>query len=407
MRILPISLLLLILIGSFYPTYSQRKTCAWDQIYQLNRNNEAFIKKLKLLQYKRKNGSTLKTDNIYTIPTVIHVIYKNDEENVSDAQIQSQLDVLNEDFRKLNADTSNVESGFSKADLRIEFCLAQRDPDSNQTTGITRTETTIDDVCIFSSTQFAQIAPAWDTERYLNIWVCDINDFVAGYAFPPGTVSKDRDGVVIDFSNFGTVGSAVFPYDGGRTATHEIGHWFNLIHPWGIVDDNSSCNQDDNVSDTPLQDGSVFGCPTSRMSCGSRDMLSNFMGFLDDRCMGNFTEGQKTRLRDALENGRNGLIGTKGCLPVGLREFSSLNKVHIFPNPISLNNELKIVFPIGLNTSNLRFRLVDVLGKELFVERSDTENQLILHTESLAHGLYFLQLSLNGETVTKKILVQR
>lgn len=402
MKCSSISLLLIFFASTF--TLNAQKVCGWDQLYEINKNNELFANYLNNLHKSRKLGSNLKTNGIYTIPTVFHVIYKNNLENVSNAQIQSQLDVLNEDFRKLNTDTINVEGSFSIADVHIEFCLAQRDPDGNKASGITRTETSIDDVCIFTSTQFAQIAPAWDSEKYLNIWVCDINNTVAGYAFPPGGVSKDRDGVVIDFSNFGTSGSAVFPYDGGRTVTHEIGHWLDLIHPWGLIDDNSNCARDDQVSDTPLQDAPVFGCESNRTSCGSLDMLSNFMGFQDDRCMGNFTDGQKTRMRNALTMERDSLIVSKGCLPVGLEEVQLLNAIKIYPNPV--NTVLKLELPVDQRMNELNVQLKDVIGRSISSNLIVNQDGLTIDTQWLKSGIYFIQLKLGQKERIKKILVQ-
>jgi len=353
---------------------------------------------------QKKNREILKSNQVYTIPTVIHVIYKNDTENVSLAQIQSQMEVLNQDYRKLNADTTNVASGFSKTDSRIEFCLADRDPDGNKTNGVNRIKTSTDNVCDLSSTEYFQLAPAWDPEKYLNIWVCDINDVIAGFATFPGTASPQREGVVIDFSNFGTLGSATFPYDQGRTATHEIGHYFNLDHPWGKRDDNSNCAQDDGVSDTPLQDGPAFGCPASRNSCNSKDNLSNFMGFLNDACMGNFTEGQKNRMRNTLNGVRKSLIESNGCLFVGLEEISLLQEIKIYPNPT--NDFLRIDLPPSLSHEKVEWQWMSINGQAVSVKTISNSKGLIFELNQLPAGIYLLQIRFDGEQISKKILYQ-
>ena len=273
-----------------------------------------------------------------------------------------------------------------------------------ETNGITRTSTQIDNVCALNSTQYYQLAPAWDTDKYLNIWVCDIDGQTAGYAFPPGIVASIKDGVVVDFTNFGTIGSVVPPYDKGRSATHEIGHWLNLSHPWGNANNNSNCTNDDGVSDTPLQDGPVLACPQNRTSCGSPDMLSNFMGFVDDACMANFTEGQKTRMRNALINGRSELITANGCLPVGIKKVSLLETVELYPNPA--NEKIMLVVPIEIMTKELEISLYNISGKRLSTQTKSVHKGLEIETNTLASGIYFLNIKSKNEQLIKKFIIQ-
>ena len=189
--------------------------------------------------------------NVITIPVVVHIVYKTSAQNVSNNDVYSQIQVLNEDFRKTNPDASSVPSTFSgvAADCEIEFCLAVRDPSGNVTTGITRTYTssssfsTNDDMKHNSSGG----KDAWNTSDYLNIWVCNISGGILGYAQFPNSGSANEDGIVIDYAYFGDI-SATYPYHKGRTATHEVGHWLNLRHIWG----DSNCGND-YVSDTPTQ----------------------------------------------------------------------------------------------------------------------------------------------------------
>ena len=222
-----------------------------------------------------------------TIPVVVHVLYNTAAQNVSDAQIASQIAVLNEDFQKLNADISKTPSAFAPlaANVNIGFTLAKRDPSGNATTGITRKQVTqtswgTDDKMKSSTTGGTT---AWNTGQYLNIWVCNLSGGVLGYAqFPGGAVSTD--GVVILTTGFGRNGSAAAPFNLGRTATHEVGHWLNLRHIWG----DAACGND-LVSDTPTQNTSNTGCPAfPKRTCGNTtngDMFMNYMDYTDDACM--------------------------------------------------------------------------------------------------------------------------
>ena len=195
-----------------------------------------------------------------TIPVVVHVLYNNAIQNISDAQVNSQIDVLNEDFRKLNLDISNLPNVFSAlaADCQIQFCLAKRDPNGNATNGIVRKSTTITS---FSSNDNIKRSAnggsdPWNTSQYLNIWSGNLGGGLLGYAqFPGGAAATD--GVVLLYNTVGRVGTLMAPYNKGRTATHEVGHWLNLRHIWG----DANCGSD-LVNDTPTQQTSNFGCPT-------------------------------------------------------------------------------------------------------------------------------------------------
>jgi len=260
---------------------------------------------------------------VYTLPVVVHVVYKNSTENISDIQIQSQLDILNLDYRKMNAGVGQVPELFANltADAEIEFCLASVDPNGNSTTGITRTQTNVNS---FSATSDNVKSGAsggkspWDTNRYLNIWICQITDGVLGYGTPPGTPAS-RDGVVIGYTYFGDTGTATFPYNEGRTGTHEIGHYLGLRHIWG----DGNCGVDDGINDTPLQEAQYGGCPnfgsTSTISCGSQDMFMNYMDYTNDACMFMFTQNQVGLMRYVIENYRSTLIQSSAvaCDPTG------------------------------------------------------------------------------------------
>jgi len=245
---------------------------------------------------------------LITIPTVVHVVYKRDRENISKAQIRSQLDVLNRDFRARNPDRSKVPDAWKSlvSDAKIEFALATRNPSGKRTDGITRTKT---DRTAFGADDSVKKAgqggvAAWPTTRYLNIWVCNLGGGLLGYAQFPGGPAR-TDGVVCTHSAFGTSGTAQAPFNRGRTATHEIGHWLNLRHIWG---DTMGCGGSDRVSDTPNAAGPNYGKPTwPVITCNNGpngDLFMNYMDYVDDAAMFMFTPGQIARMNASLAGPR-------------------------------------------------------------------------------------------------------
>ncbi|GAB4406694.1 MAG: hypothetical protein OHK0039_08560 [Bacteroidia bacterium] len=251
------------------------------------------------------------------IPVVVHVVYRTAEENIGDAQVFSQIRVLNDDFQRRNRDTSLTPDRFHgvAAGTDIEFVLANRDPSGLPTNGITRTASTR--YAFYSSDNGVKYSAmggkdAWPTDQYLNIWVCNLGAGVLGYAQFPGGPTE-TDGVVIGYRYFGTTGPVAPPFDRGRTCTHEVGHWLNLRHIWG----DGPCDVDDLVADTPPADRPHSGCPGSATACGIESMLSNFMDYTDDACMNLFTHGQIERVRALFGPGgpRQPLLFSQGWVP--------------------------------------------------------------------------------------------
>ncbi|MFI2741796.1 M43 family zinc metalloprotease [Zhouia sp. PK063] len=240
-------------------------------------------------------GDTPPADNLgtITIPVVVHVLYNTTQENISDAQINSQIAVLNKDFSATNADLNGVPTEFSSvvANSDIQFSLAQviRKQTSKASWGT-------NDAMKSSSSGGSDVV---QPDKYLNIWVCNIGGGILGYAQFPGGNSA-TDGVVISPQFFGSQGYVQVPFDKGRTATHEIGHYLNLRHIWG----DGKCRQDDYVTDTPSSDRPNYGCPSyPTYHCNSNDMTMNYMDYVDDECMYMFTEGQKYRMRSLFTAG--------------------------------------------------------------------------------------------------------
>jgi len=228
-----------------------------------------------------------------SIPVVVHVIYNTSNENISASQIQSQIDVLNEDYNASNADFSNIPSEFAAlgSDTDIQFTLAD----------VTRKQTSKTSWGTNNAMKYASQGgvDAWDSTTYLNIWVCNIGGGILGYAQFPGG-SAITDGVVVGPNFFGRTGFLSAPFDKGRTLTHEVGHWLNLRHIWG----DGRCRADDYVSDTPSSDGPNYGCPSyPTVNCRTNDMTMNYMDYVDDACMYMFSEGQNTRIRALFASG--------------------------------------------------------------------------------------------------------
>jgi hypothetical protein len=274
---------------------------------------------------------------VYNIPVIVHIIHNGEAvgsgTNLSVAQIQSQIDVLNEDFRKLNADITSVPSVWTStaADCEINFCMAVVDPQGNTlaTPGINRiNRNTMGWTAPPYSMSYVDntIKPAtiWNPNNYLNIWVMNLSGGLLGYAtFPAGSTltglsapygGPTDDGVVCLYNAFGRTGNVAAPYNKGRTATHEIGHWLGLRHIWG----DSNCGND-YCSDTPLHNTANYGCPTyphaSTCTGAPTEMTMNYMDYTDDACMYMFTNNQKTRVQTCMANGtyRSTLNNSPAC----------------------------------------------------------------------------------------------
>jgi PKD repeat protein len=284
-----------------------------------------------------RRSSGLMSDAIYRIPIVVHVVHNGEAvgqgANISAAQVASQMAILNEDYRMIDG-TPGHNNHPKGADVGIEFYLAQIGPDGHPLAepGIDRVNGgqsfwTRDDI-----QEKLKPRTQWNPEKYLNIWVVkfDAQSGLLGYAqFPslsgldgmkPNEGSANTDGVVINYKAFGRTGAATAPFDGGRTATHEIGHWLGLRHIWGDGD----CSVDDFCDDTPTAGKPNYSCDATLNSCpeGERDMIENYMDYTNDGCMNIFTSCQRERMRTVLERSprRRELVksevGTPGTKPI-------------------------------------------------------------------------------------------
>lgn len=405
-----------------------------------------------------------KSSSVLSIPVVFHVIYNNDEQNLSDDLIQEQIDILNEDFRRLNEnaqDTRDIFLPFA-ADPEIEFYLAEEDPFGDPTSGITRTfsdKTTFVDIdfnnlleaiqdcgsdltdpavleCITEALGLESLdldamkfyassgRDAWDTDRYLNIWSCNLGldvlgmplPFILGFAYPPieapnwpvETFPEDlelKEGVVLHYQVVGrsnpNSGTLAGLNDQGRTCVHEVGHYLGLRHIWGDGD----CSMDDGIADTPPM--AISSSPTGpttdctlnhdKDSCTDDmlpDMVENYMDYNIESCQNMFTKEQVDLMRSMLMGPRRGLIENT---------ISSVNNVtstnlQVHPNP---TNGLVHLGEIPAENS---IQIFDAAG-HLVYDKRNTSGKIDLN--HLKDGIYFLTLSTKTEHFSSKILLAK
>lgn len=318
-----LSLALILIIGwQFLNAQEQTWRCATPEMnrIELEKNPQARADREALQRFVddfiRQNP---KDDQVYVIPVVFHVVHYYGPENISKEQIEDQIRILNNDFRKLNSDTVNIIAPFKNlaTDSHIEFRLAKLDPNGNCTDGITRT---VSYETYNGSEEIKEIAPSWPRSKYLNVWVVNrIPGGVAGYAYYPGTAPDGRDGILIDHAYIGSIGAG--DIGRSRTLTHEIGHYLNLAHPWGSTNEPGlpeNCDIDDGIEDTPNTIGHTT-CNLWAVTCGSLDNVQNYMEY--SYCGNMFTHGQGAVMRATLNSSvsqRNNLWSEANLIATGV-----------------------------------------------------------------------------------------
>lgn len=423
------------------------------------------ISKIVEQTFAEAKSNTVSRAAVLKIPVVFHVVYNNDDQNLSDEILKNQIDVLNEDFRRLNANASETRDFFLPiaADAEIEFFLAGEDPDGNQSSGITRTFTDtpsfvgisilelLDAIaecgsditdpvvaaCLdefFSNTADIDLdamksadtggKDAWDTERYLNIWVANLGiegigggdpiPFILGFAYPPMEAPNwpqdvfpdelaKKDGVVLHYQIVGRdnpfSGALEGLNDEGRTCVHEVGHYLGLRHIWGDGD----CTMDDGISDTPgaasdsqptvdVADCTDFHDKDSCVDDTWPDMIENYMDYSIERCQNMFTVEQVALMRSMLEGPRSGLLSNEVS-----RVDESFTEFTVFPNPSSgminvISNDQKIEL----------IKVYDATGKMILSTRNER-----FEIPSKESGVYFLEIVGENHSSFKRIILSK
>ena len=393
-----------------------------NQRKQFEKELQQQLLKIKSTGLKRTGAST-----ILKIPVVVHIIHNEitgaiQNSNIPDQQVLDQIAVLNEDYRRTNADAINTPFLYSgvASDIEIEFCLANRNPLGQLTTGITRTYDSKSPFVYPTDDAYIKSLAYWPSDNYLNLWVCRISygtSKLLGYAqFPSNSglsgLATDEgpattDGVVIHYSVFGRNVPTDTHYNLGRTATHEIGHWLGLLHTWGDGD----CTVDDNCTDTPNCDGQYFSdkstCIAPLQCPNTRRMIENYMDYSDDACMNIFTVDQKSRMQSSisLSPRRANLQNSNGCCDTcKVLAIPVYTELKAFPNPAQGHVTLDIHFN---NDTNIDVKIYNYLGKNLF----DKENIYmkdfteLIDVSGWSNGMYIAVVRANGEKYIQRIII--
>ena len=339
------------------------------------------------------------------IPIVVHVVYRLDSEDIPDEQILEQIEVLNTAFSGESLTSAQVPKVFSSSSTAVnfQFCLADTDPSGMPTSGITRKEVELLNIGASSNLFYNDLGgkDAWDTDRYINIWVAETGGLFIGKASFPGVDPKPEQGIVMDVNFFGGLkslsGAGIF--DEGKTLVHEMGHYFGLEHLWGS--DLSDCSSEDGIADTP-KTGSTYlnTCLDQSFSCGSTDMTGNYMMYTSDACLHYFTKGQKERMRLILAQYRSDLLSTNTNCDAGFNQEDafSLKKIQSGPNGI--------LFGLygTIDPSKAQAMLYDTKGCLLWNKEVSSLEQFYLPMQERAFGMYFLVVSTGEELISERIV---
>lgn len=417
-------------------TTDYAQPCAYDHYVQaLDQTHPGFKDRIDRVLAYAKRPALAKTGAVFIIPVVVHIVYQDEAQNLPDSLVAAVLEVLNQDYRRANADTNL---------LRPEFLDVVGDPGiAFELVGVERvaTEATFELNLLGGSLpdNVKRTADggsdAWDPERYLNIWVCNIEGgSLLGYAYPPADLphwpdganapEPELDGVVVHqevFRRTGThtssgllgLGEVTVPIR-GRTITHEVGHYLGLRHIWGdgllALIGIPDCNADDGVADTPNQGmNSQFACDPAQNTCGSGDtddrpdMFENFMDYASEDCLNSFTKQQIAIMRGVLENERSGLVSATTAV-VDRNELGEA--LLLSPNPAG--DQVRVTAELSPGT-RFELTLFDALGRPVSRAREYVAGAPVeLNVATLAAGLYHLRLTTtDGRSGVRRLVVAR
>lgn len=337
-----------------------------------------------------RNDRTYLSDDEISISVIVHILYRRGMEKTSMEDVRRQIEGLTLDYTRAHSDTSLVPEPFKglAGNPNISFCLAQP-VSSDSLSGIRYRETDITEIGLSDDYYHpTRGLEGLDARRFLNVWVCEIarDGEIAGFATFPESVGEPHDGVVIDYRYFG-VDSADRYY---RTLTHEVGHWLGLNHIWGSED---GCDTDDGVADTPVQKGRYHECPEyPQESCGSKDMFMNFMDLTSDTCINLFTKGQVEVMRHTLSEIRDEL----SCDVTAPAIYNQYLQAQVFPNPTDIK--------VWINLSGVVVcRVFNSSGEQMLTTKLQGNT---LDVSSLSPGLYFIDITTDGNKYQAKLMVK-
>lgn len=417
---------LLIASGSAWAQPSYRQ-CVTTELHSRSAHRshyaggKAFEEWLTQAEAAESEKSIQDNDDLYYIPVVFHILHNGEAvgngRNIGDNRVLEQIDILNQDYAKAFG-TPGFNTHPSGADSRIRFCRAAVDPNGQPTSGIIRVNTTQAEFSINSDNAAIKGYSVWNTEKYLNVWVCKLSNNDLGYAQLPytdslqfnGIADVQPDGVVIDYRAFGNVpaGQGYSAYNMGRTATHEIGHFLGLIHIWG---DGFGCNDNnatDYCNDTPKQANWTSGCPTNvPASCdgSTPNQQQNYLDYTNDACMNLFTNDQKRRMRVVMRNAprRKTLFTTPTqCGVTANSNFISKAGWAFYPNPAA--DEL-VVSPEE-DGSIQRIEVLDMQGKRCLHQLCNGTEITPISVAGLQKGVYTLSVTENSGKISFRKFVK-
>lgn len=399
--------------------FAQRTCASYEHLQAQIKSDPAFARKVKESEisfdsYIRQSQTQKGKPTTLTIPVVVHVVYNSPAQNISDAQVQSQIDVLNEDYTAKNKDYNNYDAGYGgvKGDADVKFCLVQtRHVSTNRKLfgtddGVKKTRQGGDD--------------AVDPMHTLNVWVCNLGQSLLGYAqFPGGP--PETFGIVILYTAFGRGSqyNLLAAYNLGRSATHEIGHCLGLRHIWG----DATCGNDF-VDDTPLHDSPNFGCPPEghRSLCTGTplEMWMNYMDYTDDRCMYFLTDGQVSRADYFIDTDPQlQSIVSSSCTTIttnttfvsstntGSSSFrTAMGEFAVYP---SVTNSIVNIEFTGINNGAVEVDIYSTVGALVMRQRlavAEGMNTKTMDLARLQNGVYILQLNQGSTKSIAKLIVQ-